>query len=226
QSGSAGVEMSNLLIVDDDADLVDLLRAALEDEGHSVRTALNGTRGLEMVRELHPDAVLLDVDMPVLNGPDMAYRMFIDDCGEDDIPILLLSGARDLRQVAEEVGTPYYESKPYRVDEVLGILHRLLIERRRPVPLARSSSDRSRMNQEQPHEGHADDESWKTRPSTETTHDEGTRAKVAAARKIAENAPDAVDSPETGALGGEPPPRPPNMHTPQAGDRPRRRGED
>ncbi|HXJ21807.1 MAG TPA: response regulator [Polyangia bacterium] len=136
--------MPNVLIVDDDPDLVDVLKVALEDEGHSVRTALNGSRGLEVVRGWRPDAVVLDVDMPVLSGPDMAYRMFIDDCGEEDIPILLLSGTRDLRQVAERVGTPYYESKPYCVDQVLEMLHRLLAERRKPVPLAaRPDGERS-----------------------------------------------------------------------------------
>lgn len=134
--------MANLLVVDDDVDLVDALKLALEGEGHAVRTALNGKRGLEMVRESHPDAVLLDVDMPVLNGPDMAYRMFVDDCGEENIPILLLSGTRDLRHVAEQVGTPYYEPKPYDLEQVLAVLHRLLVERRPPAPIAARPDDR------------------------------------------------------------------------------------
>ncbi len=68
------------------------------------------------------------------------------------------------------------------------------------------------MNKQRPHEGPADDESWKTRPSTETTHDEGTNARVARERRVAENAPGSGRSPSSGALGGAPPPRGPNMH--------------
>lgn len=55
--------------------------------------------------------------------------------------------------------------------------------------MGRKSSDPSRMNQQSPHEARGDDEAWKTRPSTETTNDEGVNARVQRARKIAENAP-------------------------------------
>jgi len=55
--------------------------------------------------------------------------------------------------------------------------------------MGHNSSDDSRMNKQSPHEGRGDDESWKTRPSTETTSDEGTNARVARERKVAENTP-------------------------------------
>jgi hypothetical protein len=55
--------------------------------------------------------------------------------------------------------------------------------------MGHKSSDNSRMNQQSPHVGRGDDESWKTRPSTETTSDEGLNARVERERKIAENAP-------------------------------------
>ena len=59
--------------------------------------------------------------------------------------------------------------------------------------MGHKSSDPERMNSQSPHAGHADDESWKTRPSTETTHEEGENARVARERKVAENAPDSRD---------------------------------
>ncbi len=55
--------------------------------------------------------------------------------------------------------------------------------------MGHKSSDPRRMNSQSPHAGEADDESWKTRPSTETTSDEGVNARVARERKVAENAP-------------------------------------
>jgi hypothetical protein len=84
--------------------------------------------------------------------------------------------------------------------------------------MAHSSSDPSRMNQQRPHEGRGDDESWKTRPSTETTHDEGTNARVARERKVAENAPGTGQSPDEGVLEGVPTPREPNMAGPSSPD--------
>lgn len=78
--------------------------------------------------------------------------------------------------------------------------------------MGHNSSDDSRMNKQRPHEGRGDDESWKTRPSTETTGDEGTNARVARERKVAENVPGSGQGPESGALGGKAPPRGPNMH--------------
>lgn len=78
--------------------------------------------------------------------------------------------------------------------------------------MGHNSSDDSRMNEQAPHEGRGDDESWKTRPSTETTSDEGTNARVARERKVAENAPGSGESPDGGTLGGKAPPRGPNLH--------------
>jgi len=55
--------------------------------------------------------------------------------------------------------------------------------------MGHNSSDPRRMNSQSPHAGQADDESWKTRPSTETTHDEGVNERVTRERKVTENAP-------------------------------------
>jgi hypothetical protein len=68
--------------------------------------------------------------------------------------------------------------------------------------MGHNSSDDSRMNKQTPHEGKADDESWKTRPSTETTSDEGVNAETARERKIAENAP-AENAPRPGDRRGK-----------------------
>jgi hypothetical protein len=55
--------------------------------------------------------------------------------------------------------------------------------------MGHKSSDPRRMNSQSPHAGRGDEEAWKTRPSTETTSDEGVNADVARERKVAENAP-------------------------------------
>jgi CheY-like chemotaxis protein len=102
--------MANLLIVDDDLDLAD-------GAGR-------------------PDLVILDVEMPVLTGPEMALQMFLRDVGLERIPVLLVSGVLDLPGVAQAVGTPYYLARPYFLDAWRRALFKALEQRTPPVPRA------------------------------------------------------------------------------------------
>jgi DNA-binding response OmpR family regulator len=130
--------MADLLLVDDDPDLTELLAALLENAGHTVRVARDGEEGLEFVGARLPDLVLLDVEMPRLTGPEMSYRMFVHDVGQEKIPILLLSGVTNLARVANLVGTPYFLPKPCAIEAVLGLVAKAVVERRPPAPLANS----------------------------------------------------------------------------------------
>jgi DNA-binding NtrC family response regulator len=126
--------MAHLLLVDDDNDYVEGLGALLRSMGHAVRTAATGEEGLKVLRAAPlPDAVVLDVDMPVLGGPGMAHKMLLHDAGEQDIPILLVSGRDDLPQIAGRMGTPYFLAKPADVGSFLDLLRRALRERRAPL---------------------------------------------------------------------------------------------
>jgi CheY-like chemotaxis protein len=126
--------VAHLLVVDDDRDVADLLAEAVGSGGHEVRVANDGEQGLALVAGSRPDLVLLDVEMPLLNGPDMAYRMFVRDCGDEKIPIVLLSGAMGLRDAAAVVGTPYFLAKPYTLDALNTVMARALAERKPPHP--------------------------------------------------------------------------------------------
>lgn len=132
--------MADLLIVDDDMDVGDLLADLLRDEGHEVRIARNGREGLAMVKARRPDLVLLDVEMPGLNGPEMAYAMFLHDMGLEQIPILLLSGVLGLSEVARLVGTPYFLAKPYDMKHLRAFIAEALVERIPPHPQLQAAS--------------------------------------------------------------------------------------
>ena len=123
-----------LLIVDDDSDLADLLAEALRSEGHQVTVAYDGAEGLRLVSAQRPDLLLLDVEMPLVDGPEMAYQLLLRNCGQENIPIVLLSGVVDLPQVAARVGTPYFLAKPYDVEALLPLVDRALAERIPPRP--------------------------------------------------------------------------------------------
>lgn len=126
--------MGDLLIIDDNVDIADLLEDMMLAEGHCVRVAHDGEAGLRALAERLPDLVLLDVDMPVLDGPGMAYRMMVEDCGKEQIPIVLISGTLDLPRIARTVGTPYHLPKPFDPDELLAVTGLALAERKPPIP--------------------------------------------------------------------------------------------
>jgi DNA-binding NtrC family response regulator len=126
--------MAQILIVDDDEDLAEVLTVVLEELGHDVRVARNGREGLSALDDALPDAIMLDIEMPVLDGPGMAYEILIQDAGKEMIPIVMISGHPDLNSIAARVGTPYCAPKPCPLDMLIGLLDRALAERLPPVP--------------------------------------------------------------------------------------------
>src|SRR5579863_9371940 len=117
--------MARLLLVDDDNDIVEALGELLRREGHEVHSASTGEEGLVVLRASPlPDALVLDVDMPVLGGPGMAHKMMLHDAGEEKIPIILVSASENLREIAREMGTPYVVKKPTTIDSFLTMLDR------------------------------------------------------------------------------------------------------
>lgn len=128
------MEVADLLLVDDDDDLREVFVELLELEGHVVRTARNGREGMELLGQRSPDLIVLDVEMPVLSGPGMAYELFLHDAGLEEIPILLTSGVKDLDRVAGVVGTSYYLPKPFEVSALRAMLHLALTEHTPPSP--------------------------------------------------------------------------------------------
>ncbi|HEY1587266.1 MAG TPA: hypothetical protein VGH63_16335, partial [Polyangia bacterium] len=81
------------------------------------------------------DLAVLDVEMPLLDGPSMAYRMFVHNCGLENIPIVLVSGVFDLPHVAARVGTPYFSAKPFDTAEMMSLVDRALTEHALPRPM-------------------------------------------------------------------------------------------
>jgi CheY-like chemotaxis protein len=76
--------MADPFIVDDDPDSLEALAEVIRIAGHEVRSAYNGEEGLRRLAERQPDLILLDVQMPVLSGPEMAYRMLVHNVGQEE----------------------------------------------------------------------------------------------------------------------------------------------
>jgi DNA-binding response OmpR family regulator len=126
---------ADILVVDDDDDLAGVVVDVLALQGYRIRRARSGLEGLRLLDERLPDLVILDVEMPHLTGPQMAYRMFVHNAGLERVPILLVSGSVGLHEIAVRAGIPYALAKPFALRDFLALVARALSERRPPTPL-------------------------------------------------------------------------------------------
>lgn len=119
-----------ILVVDDDRAVRESLRRSLTFNGYTVDLAVDGLDALEKVAEARPDALVLDVMMPKLDGLEVCRRLRSTG---DDLPILVLT-ARDSvseRVAGLDAGADDYLPKPFALEELLARLRALL---RRAVP--------------------------------------------------------------------------------------------
>lgn len=101
----------HILVVDDDPDLIDLVRELLHGEGHSISVALTGERAEQMARARPPDLIILDVDLPGMKGPEVCRRLR----EFSTAPILFLTAASsDADQIIGfTAGADDYVTKPF-----------------------------------------------------------------------------------------------------------------
>jgi len=117
-----------VLVVEDDTDIAGVLRRSLDKEGYDVRVADDGQAALDQAGDFEPDAVVLDLGLPKLDGVEVCRRL--RDGG--DVPILILTArdALDARVSGLDSGADDYLVKPFEREELLARLRALL--RRRP----------------------------------------------------------------------------------------------
>jgi CheY-like chemotaxis protein len=109
--------------VDDDVSIVATVRAILELEGFLVETAANGVEALASIEAQPPALLLLDMRMPVMDGWVFARELRARGL---EIPILVMTAARDARRWAEEISANAYVAKPFELDDLLSAITRLI----------------------------------------------------------------------------------------------------
>ena len=120
-----------VLLVDDNPTNLQVLYQALEEEGHELLIALNGQEALEIAASAQPALILLDINMPVMDGFETCRRLK-EDPATREIVVIFLS-ARD--SVADKVeglklGAVDYVSKPFQFEEVVARVHTQLALKR------------------------------------------------------------------------------------------------
>ena len=107
-------------IVDDDPEIVKVLRMVLETKGFRALGAFSGVNGLRMTRKELPDVVLLDIMMPDMDGFEVCRRIRLDPATKH-IPVVLVSARTDLEHVEKGLlfGAQGYISKPFHMNSLI-----------------------------------------------------------------------------------------------------------
>ena len=127
-----------ILIVDDDRELVDGLRAVLERQGYHVMQAHDGHQGKQAIYSQHPDLVILDMMMPRMGG----YPVLEHFKGRNDAPPIIMITANEgsrHKAYAEWLGVVDYIRKPFAMERLMEVVNRTL----KPEPKAEGSETKA-----------------------------------------------------------------------------------
>jgi len=117
----------HVLIIEDELNIIEAIRFLLSREGWTVDTHSNGTDAAQVIRDLKPDLVMLDVMLPGKSGFDILEELRSHD-DTADLPVLMLTArgqSRD-REMAEKAGVSRFMTKPFSNSEVLTAVRDLL----------------------------------------------------------------------------------------------------
>ena len=114
-----------VLLIDDDQNLLGLVEKVLKDEGFAVITAPNGIRGLALLKNIHPDLIVLDVNMPEMGGLEF-YKNIMDYQGRTKFPVLVLTMRALLEKTFRDIDAAGFLAKPFKVQDLVTEVKRIV----------------------------------------------------------------------------------------------------
>ncbi len=132
RTGSGVGRAGTVLVVEDEADVAEMLRYNLGKAGYDVRVATNGTDALRQARDMRPDVILLDIMVPQLNGWEICRRLK-QDRDTHAIPVVMVTGRVEEgdKVLGFEMGADDYVTKPFSPRELVARV-RAVARRSRP----------------------------------------------------------------------------------------------
>jgi CheY-like chemotaxis protein len=127
-NGSVAVTLKPVILVaDDDPTLRALVKLSLECVGFACRLADNGALACTLARNDPPDAIVLDLDMPRMNGFEVLYALRNQWCTRK-IPVILLTARREEADIANaaQLGALDYMTKPFEINDLIARLHAMV----------------------------------------------------------------------------------------------------
>jgi two-component system alkaline phosphatase synthesis response regulator PhoP len=122
---------AKILLIDDDSLLLALLERKLTARGYAVTTANDGNAGVERARAEHPDLIVLDMMMPIMDGRQ-TLRAIQADPALSAIPVIMLTSRREESDIvgAIEKGAVDYQLKPFSPDELIARIGRFIAKKK------------------------------------------------------------------------------------------------
>jgi two-component system phosphate regulon response regulator PhoB len=129
--------LAKVLVIDDEKDIVSLLRYHLEKSGFQCLEGMDGSTALRLVREHHPDLLILDLMLPGMGGLEIC-RQLRQDASTARLPILMLTAKAEEvdRVVGLEVGADDYVVKPFSPRELVARVRAILRRAQEPAELS------------------------------------------------------------------------------------------
>jgi len=124
-------EQKIILLIDDEVDLQQLVKVVLSSKGYKVETADNGLEGLKKLEEIHPDLIVLDMNMPVMGGIEF-YQKICDAWSQPKYPVLILTARANMEEFFKAMDVDGFMPKPFEIDDLLAEVRRILVKRAGP----------------------------------------------------------------------------------------------
>jgi DNA-binding response OmpR family regulator len=117
-----------ILCIEDETEMIDLMRLILSRRGYEVFGAPGGLEGIKLVREIHPDLVLLDLMMPVMDGWEVYQQMKADESTRDIPVIVVTAKAQNIDKVLglHIAKVDDYIAKPFSPQELLESVEKVI----------------------------------------------------------------------------------------------------
>lgn len=129
QAAQEATSTARILIVDDDADIIESIRFALKPKGYQVLIARDGNQGLAMAEKEEPDLVILDMMMPKRSGFLVLEQLRQTNTNPMRIIMITANEGNRHKQYAEILGVDDYIRKPFPMDRLLQSIERQLSKR-------------------------------------------------------------------------------------------------
>jgi DNA-binding response OmpR family regulator len=118
-----------IVVADDDLDICELLDSCFGQAGFDVHTTVDGMKALALIRDIHPDVVLLDVVMPLMSGTEVLRQLKLDST-ISNIPVILFS-AKTIHTEGDEadvLGVAAFIAKPFNLRNLVALVEKIVAE--------------------------------------------------------------------------------------------------
>ncbi|MBU1854022.1 MAG: response regulator [Candidatus Omnitrophica bacterium] len=118
-------EKKTILLVEDEADLLTVVKFRLKSYGYNVVTAGDGIQALEKLKEIKPDLIVLDINLPNMGGIEF-YRKISTPYGHSKYRVLILTARANLEKIFRDIEVDGFMAKPFEIDRLIEEIERII----------------------------------------------------------------------------------------------------